>query len=346
MNYRVQPGDTPAIIAQRFTGDGARAPELIAYNPYKKRVVTQNGITFYALRVGEMLNLPPTWRVTWGNCPWPNQWVWNAATATWACSSGAAALAGLPMGVTRGGAGLGLTLTSIDDGSSTLANAQSELQTALSSLSDLSGGTGDAGTVLSNFKQAVNDFANAATTASSAANSAQQAVVTASPQGQNDPTALSISQMYSAIQGNLTAITTDYNTISGISDPIANDPTAAANDAQSQAQQAVSQAQSAIGAASAFNPPAPTPTPGPPAPAPPPGPPAPAPPPGPPIPPPPGPPAPPGPAAPTTSTNIWPWVIAGVVVAGGAVALAMASKKKRAATGRHTGRHSTALARR
>lgn len=68
-NYQVQPGDTPSSIAQMFTGNVSRASELIAYNPHKRRVITQNGSTFYTLRVGEMLALPPVWTVAqWA--PW------------------------------------------------------------------------------------------------------------------------------------------------------------------------------------------------------------------------------------------------------------------------------------
>jgi LPXTG-motif cell wall-anchored protein len=83
MNVQVLPGDSPASIAQRLTGDPRRGVELVLANPYKKRVSVPGGATFQSLRAGEMLTVPSSW--------------------------GAYMLAGLPqgVGVGRPGAGLG-----------------------------------------------------------------------------------------------------------------------------------------------------------------------------------------------------------------------------------------------
>lgn len=61
MFVTVQPGDTPAILAQRFTGSAASAPELILANPGKPRQIIQGQVTFATLRAGERLKLPPSW---------------------------------------------------------------------------------------------------------------------------------------------------------------------------------------------------------------------------------------------------------------------------------------------
>lgn len=61
--YRVQLNDTPASIARRFTGS-MDATLLIAANPQKPRVTgIDGGQTFKTLSVGELLALPPAWRV-------------------------------------------------------------------------------------------------------------------------------------------------------------------------------------------------------------------------------------------------------------------------------------------
>ena len=61
--YRVQLNDTPASIAQRFTGSPAYAGQLIAANPQKARMVINGAQTWRSLRVGELINLPANWNV-------------------------------------------------------------------------------------------------------------------------------------------------------------------------------------------------------------------------------------------------------------------------------------------
>jgi nucleoid-associated protein YgaU len=56
--YVVQAGDSPSAIAERFTHDGKRWPELVAANPGKP--VAHDG-SFQAMRQGETLTLPSTW---------------------------------------------------------------------------------------------------------------------------------------------------------------------------------------------------------------------------------------------------------------------------------------------
>ncbi len=56
--YVVQPGDTPTLIAQRLTRDGARWPELVPANPSKP--LAHDG-TFASLRPGEAVSLPASW---------------------------------------------------------------------------------------------------------------------------------------------------------------------------------------------------------------------------------------------------------------------------------------------
>jgi hypothetical protein len=55
--YTVQAHETPAHIAQKFTGNPRRFRELIAVNPHKPR----RGQTFQSLREGERLHIPRTW---------------------------------------------------------------------------------------------------------------------------------------------------------------------------------------------------------------------------------------------------------------------------------------------
>jgi nucleoid-associated protein YgaU len=56
--YVVQAGDSPSAIAERFTRDGKRWPELVAANPGKP---TAHDGSFASMRQGETLTLPPTW---------------------------------------------------------------------------------------------------------------------------------------------------------------------------------------------------------------------------------------------------------------------------------------------
>jgi hypothetical protein len=56
--YLVQPGDTPAVIAERLAHDGKRWPELVAANPNKP---TAPDGSFATLRPGESLSLPASW---------------------------------------------------------------------------------------------------------------------------------------------------------------------------------------------------------------------------------------------------------------------------------------------
>ena len=56
--YVVQAGDSPSAIAERFTRDGKRWPELVAANPGKP--VAHDG-SFQSMRQGETLTLPSTW---------------------------------------------------------------------------------------------------------------------------------------------------------------------------------------------------------------------------------------------------------------------------------------------
>lgn len=61
MLYTVQAGDSPARIAQRMTGQPARASELVSANPHKPRVTSQGQVTFGRLTVGEKLIVPAQW---------------------------------------------------------------------------------------------------------------------------------------------------------------------------------------------------------------------------------------------------------------------------------------------
>lgn len=58
----VRPGDTPTLVAQTYTGDGTRFPELVMANPQKSSYATPGGArTFTSLVVGERLQLPTGW---------------------------------------------------------------------------------------------------------------------------------------------------------------------------------------------------------------------------------------------------------------------------------------------
>ena len=218
MNVQVLPGDSPAAIAARLTGDPRRAVELVLVNAHKRRVAVPGGMTFQSLRPGEMLLVPWSWRVS--------------------------ALAGLPKGVV----GLGLQLSTTDTGASLLATANGELSTAQGLLATLTAGNGSsAGEVVTAYNTAIADFVNAAQQASAAASAAQNAIVAASTQGQSDPAAVAAQNDYNGIQANIAAISNDQSAVSAITDPVTNDPGAAgANDAQSQAQSAVNRAADAV----------------------------------------------------------------------------------------------------
>ena len=60
--YRIQEGDSPMLIAERFTGDPSRYKELLAANLWKIRVIRDGQPTFFNMRVGELLRVPPAWR--------------------------------------------------------------------------------------------------------------------------------------------------------------------------------------------------------------------------------------------------------------------------------------------
>lgn len=51
-------GESPAIIAKKYTGDAARYPELVAANAQKPRY----GSTFRSLTAGEVLSVPRAWQ--------------------------------------------------------------------------------------------------------------------------------------------------------------------------------------------------------------------------------------------------------------------------------------------
>jgi nucleoid-associated protein YgaU len=75
--YVVQAGDSPSAIAERFTHDGKRWPELVAANPGKP---TAHDGSFASMRQGETLTLPSTWGSPPGSHVQPN--VANAAHST------------------------------------------------------------------------------------------------------------------------------------------------------------------------------------------------------------------------------------------------------------------------
>jgi hypothetical protein len=60
--YRIQEGDSPGIIAKRFTGDPSRYKELLAANLWKIKVMRDGQPTFLTMRPGELLRVPPAWR--------------------------------------------------------------------------------------------------------------------------------------------------------------------------------------------------------------------------------------------------------------------------------------------
>jgi nucleoid-associated protein YgaU len=67
--YVVQAGDSPSAIAERFTHDGKRWPELVAANPGKP---TAHDGSFASMHQGETLTLPSTWGSPPGGHAQPN----------------------------------------------------------------------------------------------------------------------------------------------------------------------------------------------------------------------------------------------------------------------------------
>ena len=61
--YTVMSGDTPAMIAQRMTGNPARLTELVLANPQKTRQAIGGVVTFQSLLPGELLSVPKHWGV-------------------------------------------------------------------------------------------------------------------------------------------------------------------------------------------------------------------------------------------------------------------------------------------
>ena len=214
MNYLVQPGDSPAIIAQKLVGDPRRAMELVLANPAKRRTAIPGvGSTFATLRAGESLTLPLSWTVR-------------------------AALAGLPLGVGR----LGLTPSITDTGATAMAAATSQLGTAAGAYSSFQSGQGTASDVLTAYNTAIEAFVGVAQQAAQAAGSAQTAIVVASPQGQGDPAAVQAQTDVNNIQNTyIPAITNDYNAMSTL-DITTTDPSSIGSDAQTNAQNAVNAA--------------------------------------------------------------------------------------------------------
>jgi hypothetical protein len=63
--YRVKTNDTPMIIALGLAGCGCAMTELIAQNPQKKRIVNSDGVvTFQGLACGEEIVVPSSWQAT------------------------------------------------------------------------------------------------------------------------------------------------------------------------------------------------------------------------------------------------------------------------------------------
>jgi len=62
LTYTVQAGDSPSVIAKKFTGNAGRAWELIAANRWKNLIVVNSTPTFASLSVGEQLRVPIGWR--------------------------------------------------------------------------------------------------------------------------------------------------------------------------------------------------------------------------------------------------------------------------------------------
>ena len=61
VTHVVQVGDSPAKIAQSYTGSWKRLPELVAANPQKPTYLSNGWRTFVSLVVGERLRLPALW---------------------------------------------------------------------------------------------------------------------------------------------------------------------------------------------------------------------------------------------------------------------------------------------
>lgn len=62
MRYQVMAGDSPAGIARKLTGNAGRMGDLLAANPGKAVALSQGTPTFASLHVGEVLNVPRSWR--------------------------------------------------------------------------------------------------------------------------------------------------------------------------------------------------------------------------------------------------------------------------------------------
>ncbi|HZU83189.1 MAG TPA: hypothetical protein VE987_09745, partial [Polyangiaceae bacterium] len=62
MRYQVMAGDSPAGIARKLTGNAGRMGDLLAANPSKPVALSQGLPTFASLHVGEVLNVPRSWR--------------------------------------------------------------------------------------------------------------------------------------------------------------------------------------------------------------------------------------------------------------------------------------------
>jgi len=105
MHYTVQPGDSPARIAQRLTGNAALMGQLVAANPALPRAHGLGAVTFRELHVGQKLNLPPSW-MRFG-------------------ISGAPGVSGVPtVGVGDAASDLSAAQSAYTQGSTTLAGAQ------------------------------------------------------------------------------------------------------------------------------------------------------------------------------------------------------------------------------
>lgn len=59
--YAVVYGDSPAVVALKWTGGPYRWRELVAENPHKPRTV--DGLTFARLAMGDRLHIPESWKL-------------------------------------------------------------------------------------------------------------------------------------------------------------------------------------------------------------------------------------------------------------------------------------------
>lgn len=62
MRYQVMAGDSPAGIARKLTGNAGRMGDLLAANPGKQVALSHGTATFASLQIGEVLNVPRSWR--------------------------------------------------------------------------------------------------------------------------------------------------------------------------------------------------------------------------------------------------------------------------------------------